>query len=216
MIEGIKVFGERGAGNNYIMHLLDVNFTLRYTTRTPLINKAMGWTHGTPPPYLGSQEKILFVCIVKNPYSWLLSFKNKPHTEIRRKYFRMNFSRYIEYPVEKEANPMGLWNLKNKSYIDLENKIKNYFLVKYEDVLGKPRAVMGEIFRKFNLTKSGQFFSPIIRETHASGKLKHEFFDRKEYYLKEKWKEKITKKDIDFINLHLDKDVMLRLNYKYL
>lgn len=216
MIKGIKVFGERGAGNNYIMHLLDTNFSLEFRTRSPHINKAMGWTHGIPPNYPDNQEDYLFVCIVKNPYSWLLSFKSKPHTEIKKKYNKMNFMQYLRHSIEQRETPIMLWNVKNYSYVELKKKVKHCYIVRYEDVLEKPKRIMDDIHKRFGLTKGGEYFSPIIRETHASGKLLLNFFDRKKYYLEEKWRGELDRKHIDFINAHLDKDLMKKLNYKIL
>lgn len=214
MIEGIKVFGERNSGNNYIMHLLDTNLDMKYTTRAPHINKGLGWTHGTPQTYDKEVEaKTLFLFIVKNPYSWLLSFKDKPHTDIKGKYDKIDFGKFLRTPVESHKSPIEMWTYKHSIYLWFMGNVDYAHLVRYEDVLRDPKKVIDEIIDKYDLSKSKSYFKNIDNTTHPSGRITDDKFGKKEYYLKKKWRKELE--DVDLINGFLNRKVMKKLGYKY-
>ncbi len=214
MIEGIKVFGERNSGNNYIMHLLDKNLDLKYTTREPTINKAMGWTHGKTLDCYGhtTLDTILFLFIFKNPYSWLLSFKENTHT--KQTFKKTNFFGFLQTPVEGYENPVLMLMDKYKDYFAFDNQYEH--LVQYEDVLANPAHLINDLNGYFNLPVSDNYFTPIENTTESDGTLLEKKFDKKEYYLKEQWKQKLGTREIAFINEHLDSDVMKKLGYEWI
>ncbi len=217
MIEGIKVFGERNSGNNYIMHLLDKNLDLKYTTREPSINKTLGWTHGKPLVY-GQDvlDKILFLFIFKNPYSWLLSFKEKTHT--KQTFKKTNFFGFLQTPVEGYDNPILMLMDKYGNYLEFfdVNKHAKQITIRYEDALETPKDIINVIHVSFRLKKSDKYFTPITQQTHASSRLLDKPFDKKDYYLNEQWKNKLGTRDIEFINKYLDADVMDKLGYEWI
>ncbi len=216
MIEGIKVFGERNSGNNYIMHLLDKNLDLKYTTRERFINKHMGWTHGKTQTYDQAEvENILFVLIFKNPYSWLLSFKDKPHThELNTKFKKLNFFGFLQTPCEGYENPIEM--LMEKYYDYLNFTKYNAVRIQYEDTLKDPKSIIADIVNTFSVLTTPSYFTPITQQTHPSSRLLDKPFDKKDYYLNEEWKSKLGTRDIEFINKHLDADVMDKLGYEWI
>lgn len=219
MIEGIKVFGERNSGNNYIMHLLDKNLDLKYTTREPKINKCMGWTHGKVHEcyHKEAPDKILFLFIFKNPYSWLLSFKEKTHTN--QSFKKTNFFGFLQTPVEGYNNPVLMLMDKYKDYLAFSSKYIDH--IKYEEALETPEKFITGLCNQVNEISDGNIipkgvFVPVTQQTHPSSRLLDKPFDKKEYYLKEQWKAKLGTREIAFINEHLDFDVMEKLGYKWI
>lgn len=206
----IKIYGERNSGTIYLEWLLKNNFDIQ------LLDKPLtGWKHRIAP----SQEEvseldndICYVCLVKNPYSWLLSMHKRPtgHEELKD----IRFRKFLVYPYGDYRNPIIMWNLKNKSYFDLGTYTKNHTIVFYEDLLQDISAPLNAIAKRFALDVPPIYKntrSLLLHTTKVSGNKFHG-----DYYIKEKWKQKLKPIHIDIINEFLDKELMDKLNYTFL
>jgi hypothetical protein len=109
----------------------DIYFYLTY-------RKNLGWKHTCvkPPEELNQYKSVIsnliFLTITKNPYSWLLSLYRRPYhqyysdnpsfeTFLQRQWKTIGRDNVKNAPI----TPVELWNIKNKSYLQLHDKHYN-------------------------------------------------------------------------------------------
>ena len=241
----IKVFGERNTGTNYLSALLALNFKVKICQGTlpkkisrflwifkekvidlyfRIFRNNLGWKHRELDKYyINSIKKqaidINFITITKNPYSWLLSLYNRPYHSFNSK--DISFHEFLKtrwYTLKRESsvqfynNPIDMWNKKNGSYISL-NKHARALNLTYENILTNPSTELMKIQSHFNFKITDNF--PVnFNQSTKDGNKNRSFYIN--YYGKEKWKEKLSPKDIEVINEYLDPDVIKYFDYKKL
>jgi hypothetical protein len=102
-----------------------------------------------------------------------------------------------------------LWNEKNKAYM----RIKDDFPVlnlRYEDLLVEPEKVIEKIIDFCGCGKQKSYFTNVRESTKEDSK-NYSYY--RDYYLKEKWREKLSEQSIKIINKHLDPEVLKFYNY---
>lgn len=206
----IKVYGERNSGTIYLEWLLKRNFDIQIAE-----TYETGWKHRLAPSkeeIESLENEIDYVCLIKNPYSWLLSMHKRPymHEELKG----LNFNSFIESPYGDYRNPIVMWNLKNKSYLEMGNYAKNHLMVQYEDLLKGISEPMNSVAERLQIKIPSLYKNIHILLTN-SHKIKSRKFHQ-EYYLDEMWKQKLSPHHIEIINQFLDKDLMNKFNYSFL
>jgi hypothetical protein len=207
----IKIYGALNSGTIYLEWLIKKNLDVKI-----LDTYDLGWKHRIAPSREEITdemlEKVIFVCLSKNPYAWLLSMHKRPyHHESLKK---LSFGEFIKYSYGDYRNPMVMWNKKNQSYFDLKDYVKKHDFVKYEEVLDDPKTFLDKFADNFQLSKPPIFLNIQSLLTNSHG-IKQKKFQR-EYYTKEQWKNKLKSEDIEYINSFLDKQLMEKLNYSFL
>jgi hypothetical protein len=208
----IKIFAERNTGSIYLEWLLNNNL------KVDLVDfYTLGWKHRLAPSELEVSEQmskeLIFICLVKNPYSWLQSMHLRPyqHDELTQ----LSFSQFIRFSYGDYRNPIQLWNGKNQSYVGLSKYTEKQAIVKYEHLLKDAQEVLEDLAKRFDMNKRFSWFVDNDQYmTNHHGILERKF--HKDHYLKEQWKNIFAKEDIAFINKELDKELMQNLNYQYL
>ncbi|PCH60741.1 MAG: hypothetical protein COC05_03295 [Gammaproteobacteria bacterium] len=236
----VKIYGERNTGTNYLSKLIDINCDVKmlngvvpdglgkiiknrewardfYFSVTAHSN--FGWKHAVPmSERIGVHDNVLVVTLTKNPYSWLLSlFRRAYHMGMRQE----GFGSFLRAPcrvVGREnyrgdiGNPVALWNIKNGSYLKVQDyaKCSN---VKYESLLQDPQKVVEEIVTTYRLPRRNEEFKNLneASKTVDSGK-DYDYYRR--YYLEEQWKDKLQQDDVDFINQNLDDNIIAQYGYE--
>ena len=206
----VKVFGERNSATVYLEWLLRNNLKIDL-----LDYYTLGWKHRLAPKReeieeLGD-ESVHFLCLVKNPYSWLLSMHRKPYGQ--EKLSGLEFSQFLRFPYGDYKNPVVMWNIKNQALVSLKNHVKNHRLILYEDLLKEPRSVIEAFAVEFGIDKSRHWFmnqEKYISNNH--GITKHPF--HKSYYLEEKWRKEYKPEYLKFIQSQLDTELMNLLHYE--
>jgi hypothetical protein len=212
--EHIKVHGLQRSGTNYLAALLDANFE----GVRALVNEG-GWKHGPycAPWTLGQEVHVL--TIPKNPYAWLVSvYAYWATTDIGPDLKGVPFSRFIRERAVFErqqgipylfraANPVQHWNDMNFHWLSIRLNAKKSLAVPYEALLIDPRGVLGAIAADFGLIQKPDHTEPgSVSQTDTN-------WDRREFYLKEKFLEAFKQDDLDFVNAQLDHEVMETLGY---
>ena len=189
-----------------------------------------------------SGAKIHVITLTKNPYTWLLSLYKRPHHYRHKFNFfkhplawfmslykspsnytikQGTFEEFLRSPwltVGREnspkeiENPMILWNIKNASYIQINEK-KSGINLRYEDLLLDPEKVLEDIRNVFGLEKNLQKFINLEWSTKGD---KTVFTDYQKYYLEEKWKQKLSEEAINIINKYLDDKLLSYYQYEKL
>ena len=74
MIKKVQIYGERCSGTNYLEDLITKNFNVEITWE-------YGWKHffGFCEEKLVNSNDTLFICIIRDIYSWINSFFRELH-----------------------------------------------------------------------------------------------------------------------------------------
>jgi len=208
----IKIFGERNSATSYLEWLLRENLKVEL-----LDYYHFGWKHRLAPSAFELADKktdeVLFICLFKNPYSWLLSLHRHPikHEELKK----LSFSEFIRFPFGDYANPVELWNKKNVSYLALKHNVSKHHVIIYEQLLANPQAELQKLIDVFDLKKGFSWFNDqIYYISHQHGIMEKRF--HKNYYLHQKWEAEYSEKDLDFIAQFLDTNLVQSLGYELL
>lgn len=211
----IKQFGCMRSGTNI------AQITLMENYEVVVYANIGGWKHGRYSPEIQKRELNLLIS-VKNPYAWLCSAYRFLRIQTTFPEFIRNL-RELRNPTqdytETFKNPIQLWNVMNKHWVNIRLKNHKLFIIRHEDLL-QPGLVFPPIERALNLRrKTPQLVMPqnataayddnYTTELAFAGPL----FDRG-YYLGHSYLSYFTKRDLDFVNSELDNDLMKRLKYE--
>jgi hypothetical protein len=172
----------------------------------------LGWKHAVPPISAvqthPERENILFITVTKNPYAWLLSLFKRPYDDvslhqpdslldfINQPWFtgrRENTPALLDSPVE-------LWNLKIAGYDQLK-RVATVKSIRYEDVLADPFQLLQQVENHFE-RRSKKYELPVDAvKKQDTGKKDFEYY--RDYYLNERWQDKLGSAEISAINRFL-------------
>lgn len=238
----IKIYGERNSGTKYLEALIALNLDVHILRgvetqwvgrqRREWIKDAffkynearfLGWKHAVPPLScilkMNAERRLILVFIVKNPYAYLLSLYRRPW-----EYKGMvpdTFENFIESPWATHGrdrlkrrvlpSPIQLWNEKNKAYwaVHQDERVRSLF-IRYEDLLKDPERKIRELAAAHQI-HCAQQFRPILKSLNKDTEERYE--DYRNYYLNQKWKEKLKKKSLDIIGSKLDQESLRYFDY---
>ncbi len=238
----IKIYGERNTGTNYLHKLIDSNFDctiLRGTVPSsfPLVSRRivkdlyfhstrrtnLGWKHSIPDLDLIKQyyelTDLRIICLIKNPYSFVLSLFNRPYHQIGpRQNSMLEFVNTPWQTVRREnlrkrtlESVVQLWNLKVRSYFHLkDSSLCPVTIVSYESVINDVESALIAVSNKLNISISRNR----IENFNESTKKDHKDFNYyRNYYLKEEWRKEINREEVEAINHYLDLSLVESCNY---
>ncbi len=238
MTQKIKLYGERHTNTNYLSKLIELNLdaqlvegvvptyirTLerwtgseslrdRYFQRT--FSETLGWKHAAVPTGIDADE-VVFVTLTKNPYAWLLSMYRRPYHQHYAQ--PPSLEEFLTLPwqtvgrenvADEVANPVQLWNLKNRSYFHLPSERSLH--LRTEDTFLDASAVVARIAGTFAVPRSCEQFVDFQRSTKKLADRDGEYY--RDYYLNERWRAQLTQAALDLINAELDADLLQRFDY---
>ena len=191
-----------------------------------LYARHLGWKHAEVPVFAPGgaayPEGTRFAVIVKNPYSWLLSLHRRPYQGQVHSFWRRScLDEFIEqeWPsIRREngassyENPLDLWSRKVASY----QRLDQYGLVarvRYEDLIASP----GDEVRRMAVELSVPLVEgPIENIDESTKKDRLTASDYRDYYLRERWRDQLTRSQIDRINQRLDLELVRAWGYDVL
>lgn len=172
MIKKFTIYGERCSGTNYLEELLINNFDIELVWD-------YGWKHFFGFNDLTNSDDVLFIGIVRNITDWINSlYKTRHHLPPSITKNIMSFlnneiySLYDEdkteiindrniYTKERYKNIFELRHTKNKFLVeDMPKLVKNYLLIRHEDLLNNFVNTMNRI-KEFNLPIKNNIEFPI-------------------------------------------------------
>lgn len=106
-----------------------------------------------------------------------------------------------------------MWNAKNGAYLALEGRVAVYNMT-YEALLADPAAELAALSTRCGIPLRGGAYTPL--DTAAKERDQQEGKDSgyyRDYYLAERWRDKLTADDIAFINTQLDPSVVAAFGY---
>ena len=202
MIENFTIFGERCSGTNFLEEAIIANFNIDVTWK-------YCWKHFFCYNNIDDHltDKTLFIGIVRNPIDWIASLHNKLHHIPKENHKLLNFLTNNFYSVdadgsvkqedlnyqtgEKYKDIFQMRKTKNDFLIfEMPKKVKNFILIRYEDLKNRYNEVLKMIKTKFDLTtKSNKICRIEYYKKHKDIK-----FVEHEYNLHPKIKRFIMKK----------------------
>lgn len=194
-IKKFTIYGERCSGTNYLEKIILKNFDVKLTWE-------YGWKHffGFQDKKLEKSDDTLFICIVRDLYTWMNSFFREMHhlplkfiktssenkiiyflnskfwslydAKTNKKFLKEIMEDRNIYTGDRYKNIFELRHTKNKFLIeDLPNKVKNYIFIRYEDLINNFRETMIKIKNKGLKVKNPKIF-PINHTTYKKTKKK--------------------------------------------
>lgn len=205
MISNVKIYGERCSGTNYLEILIRKNFKVN------IINQ-YGFKHFFGFHNLENSDNTLFICIIRDSYSWLNSlYEKKWHISPLQRRNKYNFL-YTEhwsyfddkrfhgenygkeimedrniYTKERYKNILELRSMKLKWMLySLPKLVKHSIILRYEDLLENFEYTM----RTLSLQGLPILHSSTFPENHTEYKYSNKKYNPKQYY-------KIKKEEIE-------------------
>lgn len=226
MIKRFIIYGERCSGTNYLQELIQLNFDVDITWD-------YGWKHFFGFNDVSKSDNTLFVCIIRDPYTWLnsmyriphhitYSIRGDPHKFLNNEVFSFDDhngsrdetrekmqDRHI-YTKERYKNIFELRYTK-LHYLtkDLPAKVKHYIFVRYEDLLYDFENTMNRI-KSTGLKVKDNIVFPI--NTKYDIKVRNQTEDRRIEPYKENTHYPISKREV-YTNPNFDVAKEYELGY---
>jgi len=172
MIKRFTIYGERCSGTNYIEKLILKNFDVKLTWE-------FGYKHFFGFSNFENSDDVLFIGIIRNPFEWLNSFYKNPwelpahlienvDSFLNSEFYSVHNPNpsNIYYKVDKPTECLEDRNIyTGDRYVnvfemrytkinflknDMPNKVNNFILIRYEDLLDNFENTMNS-FLKFGL-----------------------------------------------------------------
>ena len=162
---------------------------------------------------------VKFIFTVRHPASWLLALHKRPYHALQK--VEQDFDKFIVQPwktVQRDrlseicTTPIGLWNLKCKSYIDFLKKFDergNCFIVRFEDFSQSQEQALFGLLKSFGLEK--ERFQEVVNSSKGDDKNVKWYRD---YYGKECWRKEITDSAWSVIKSNVDPVVCEFFSYE--
>ena len=145
----VKVHGLLRTGTNYVSALLGENFFVYV-----LGPERGGWKHGP----IDGDPGVLFVVVVKSPYTWLESFYN--WELVRGRTAAPTLMEFASAPVSHPQlaaawgarDPIDAWNKATGSWVDAQHT-GDVLVIRYEDVLSDIGRELDRFAQRFATTR---------------------------------------------------------------
>ena len=185
--------------------------------------KNLGWKHRlASPESLAAHalaDRVTFVTLTKNPYSWLLSLFDRPYNPGGQPPSD-DFDQFLRtrwWSFRRDGgprwydSPIALWNAKNRAYMSLA-EARGARTLSYEQLVADPELIIGQIATAAAASTTARFFTNITASTKGGGH--REFSDYRDYYLNERWQTRLSPSAVITINATVDHDVMRYFSYE--
>ena len=208
----VKIHGLLRVGTNYMQALITKNFNAEC-----LDAAEGGWKHG--PCNYESKKKYVF--LLKNPYSWLVSFRD--WEVIHNRSTARDLAEFISQPLShtrlrdewgvRVRTPVEAWNVALGSWLSLYGK-PNTIFVRYEDLINDFHTCLIHIEERLNLNR--------IKPAFANMQARADNWDtpnlRKPlniyYYINEEYMQEYNSESISILKERLDAGIMARIGYR--
>lgn len=198
--------------------LRDIYFQFTYV-------RNLGWKHAkVEDPQrirkcsLVKSNEVHFITLTKNPYSWLLSLFRRPYHQHYK--VKPDFESFLEMEwnttrrdntAKKIANPIELWNIKNRAYLPLQQL--NALNLTTESIFNDAASIIKLISTRFSINCRTTNFVNFDESTKYESRDSQYYRD---YYTNDRWRSELSDSAIEIINRHLDKNLMEHFGYEYL
>jgi hypothetical protein len=206
----IKVHGLLRVGTNYLEALLTTNFHV--VCLGPVEG---GWKHG-PCRYDPGKR---YVFLVKNPYAWLVSFRD--WETIHHRTTAQSLAEFARQPLShiplKAAwgvhTPIEAWTRTLTSWLSYDGRDNTVF-VRYEDLINGLDAQLSRVQQRLDLRMRGATLLNIEAraDTWTTPSPRKPF--RVDYYRNHQYLAEFDDQTLALLRNHLDRTLLSRFNYQ--
>jgi len=219
MITKFTIYGERCSGTYYLERLIAFNFDVEVTWE-------YGWKHFFGFNDLSDSDDTLFIGLVREPVDWIMSFYNQSwHVadELKGKGFNhfvlggdnKEFYSFYDDGREITADHNMVKGRRYKDVFelratkctflmkDMKKKVKNYKLIKLEDLQKDYEKILKQLEKKFKLKRK---MDCLVNLEGYKGNVDVPKYEKKHY--------KTEAHVLNLIHKHLDLAVEKSLGYK--
>jgi len=233
----IKIMGPMDSGTNFIFELGLLNDVpaqdCHYAQKCPE-QYHLGWKHWplqAEPLNMKNDEHRFNIMVMRHPLSWLLSIKKTPYdvscetwetfsdcsldVAAEMKNPDVTFSPQSKEMISENQkievkNLIGLWNMYARGYLNTEIP---GVIVRYEDFLTQPNAVLNSMKAELGITESKEFV-PMLKPAKTNKSSKG-FDAAKKYNVNKQFIQEYDPKLLKHIKATVDKDAMEKLGYSF-
>lgn len=208
----IKVYGLLRTGTNYMTRLLELNFDVFCLASTE-----NGWKHGK----CQYNEKLYYVFMVKNPYSWIVSFREweQLHGRSSDNTLTEFMSGSVTHPQLKEAwaldNPISAWSIALNSWSAYQG-LSNVVFVRYEDLIDSYDEQLCRIGDTFGFSKRWESFRNLEARADSWKTPRPRRKLSRDFYRNEEYLQLFTENDMALIRASLNRELVESYGYKVL
>lgn len=206
----VKTHGLLRVGTNYVQALLNANFSA-----LTLDSSDGGWKHG--PCHYDARRKFIFV--VKNPYAWLVSFRN--WERIHNRSAAESLAEFASQPISHgelkaawEVNsPVEAWNKAIRSWLSFNDR-ENVVFIRYVDLIADFAGQLARIRDRLHLKmKVPDFVNIPTRADNWETPNPRQPLEV-DAYRSEKYLEEFDEPALALLRRQLDPDLLERFNYR--
>ena len=168
-LKKFTIYGERCSGTYYLERLIAYNFDIKVTWE-------YGWKHFFGFNDLSDSDETLFIGIVREPVDWIMSFCNQPW-HVANKLKGKGFEHFVlggdnkefysfyedgreitaDHNMIKGGRYKNIFELRATKCTflmkDMKKKVKNYKLIKLEDLQKDYEKILTQLEKKFKLKR---------------------------------------------------------------
>lgn len=204
------ICGERNSGTNFLENLIQENFDC---DKHPNGYCELGWKHGEK---IEKKEGVIIICIIRNPYSWLLSCKEKCYQKKKE----LNYFKDKKWEEFMKSSWEDVNNISYNSIYEARKKKYNKWLdvcdiiIKYEELIANPESFILKLEQLSNCKRKTTDIN-IVQDKQCAWWLKKIDKDlpKNIYQKRLKAVKNIDINDLCTINKYFDKEFESKFNY---
>ncbi len=189
MIKYFTVYGERCSGTNFLENAILQNFDIERVWHYQYKHFFGYYDFSEQNPIIENDDDVLFLGIIRDPVYWINSlFQKKHHLPEENKQSIQSFLKNEFYSIDEEGNEIlndrhiitheryknifELRYVKNNFLIDtMKKQVKNYLLIRYEDLNNHYETLLEFLEKKFQLKRKTNTWVKINNYKGNSNKL---------------------------------------------
>jgi len=208
----VKVYGLLRTGTNYMTKLMELNFDVFCLASTE-----EGWKHGA----CQYNEHFYYVFLVKNPYSWIVSFRE--WEQIHNRSDASSLTEFITDTVTQcqlnDAwvldNPVSAWSESLRSWSKYQDR-NNVIFVRYEDLLDSFDKQLGRIGNAFGFKRLDDKFRNLETRADNWSTPKPRRNLSPDFYRNEEYMKLFSPGDLEIMRKYLDRELVESYGYSVL
>jgi|SaaInlStandDraft_7_1057024.scaffolds.fasta_scaffold01818_3 hypothetical protein len=178
MVLYFTIMGERCSGTNFLENAIEKNFEIELIWHYGYKHFFGYYNYNNKNPIIDNDDDVLFLGIIREPISWIDSLYDKKHhiPDINKndinKFLNNEFYSIDDNKNEimqdrnykngaRYKNIFEMRKYKNQYLINHNKRVKNYLLIRYEDLKNKYEGILMFLENKYKLKRKNKSYAKI-------------------------------------------------------
>lgn len=187
MVLYFTIMGERCSGTNFLENAIEKNFEIKLVWHYGYKHFFGFYNYDNKNPIIDDDDEVLFLGITREPISWIDSLYDKKHHIPDNNISNINnFLNNEFYSIDDEKNEImqdrnykngeryknifEMRKCKNNYLINHNKRVKNYLLIRYEDLKNNYEVILKFIEDKYKLKRKNKNYVKISSYKGHGGK----------------------------------------------